>query len=63
MYANKVEITGVNTSKLKVLKEKEKEALLKRVKQGDKQAREELINGDVYKRQRLLCPGRKCRGN
>ena len=47
MYANKVEITGVNTSKLKVLKEKEKEALLKRVKQGDKQAREELINGNL----------------
>ncbi len=47
MYANKVEITGVNTSKLKVLKEKEKEALLKRVKQGDRQAREELINGNL----------------
>ncbi len=47
MYANKVEITGVNTSKLKVLKEKEKEALLKRVKQGDQQAREELISGNL----------------
>lgn len=47
MYTNKVEITGVNTSKLKVLKEKEKEELLKRVKQGDRQAREELINGNL----------------
>lgn len=35
MYPNKVELTGVNTAKLMVLKEKEKEALLVRVKQGD----------------------------
>ena len=43
----KVEICGVNTSKLKVLKEAEKEILLKRIKEGDKAAREELINGNM----------------
>lgn len=47
MYYNKVEISGVNTSKLKVLKEAEKMQLLKLVKQGDMNAREELINGNL----------------
>lgn len=43
----KVEICGVNTSKLKVLKNDETMALLKRVKEGDMSAREELINGNL----------------
>ena len=47
MYNNKVLICGVDTSKLPLLKEKEKDALLKKVKQGDMQAREELINGNL----------------
>ncbi len=47
LYYSKVEICGVNTSKLKVLKEKEKMELLRRVRQGDEQAREELINGNL----------------
>lgn len=47
MQYNRVEICGINTSKLKVLKESEKVELLKRVKQGDKRAREELINGNL----------------
>lgn len=47
MYYSKVEICGVNTAKLKVLKEKEKAELLKRVRQGDEKAREELINGNL----------------
>lgn len=47
MQYNKVEICGVNTSKLKVLTEKEKIELLKKVKEGDKKAREELINGNL----------------
>ncbi len=47
MHMNKVEICGVNTSKIKVLKEAEKERLLKLVKQGDKKAREELIAGNL----------------
>lgn len=47
VYCNKVEICGVNTSKLPVLKEKEKIELLKKSRQGDKQAREELISGNL----------------
>ncbi len=43
----KVVITGIDTSKLKVLKEEEKKALLKRAKEGDKSAREELILGNL----------------
>ncbi|MDR2525925.1 MAG: RNA polymerase sporulation sigma factor SigG [Oscillospiraceae bacterium] len=47
MYFNKVEICGVNTAKLKVLKEAEKRALLERVRDGDLRAREELISGNL----------------
>ena len=48
MQYNKVEICGVNTSKLTVLKEDKKMELLKRAReQGDKKAREELINGNL----------------
>lgn len=47
MQYNKVEICGVNTSKLKVLNEKEKMELLRRVKEGDKKARDELISGNL----------------
>ena len=47
MQYNRVEICGINKSKLKVLKESEKMALLKRVKEGDKRAREELISGNL----------------
>ena len=43
----KVEICGVNTSKLKVLKNEEMTALLKRSREGDKKAREELIQGNL----------------
>lgn len=47
MYNNKVFICGVDTSKLPVLKESQKEALLKKVKHGDTSARDELINGNL----------------
>lgn len=47
MYYNKVEISGVNTAKLKVLKEAEKIELLRKMKQGDEKAREELIKGNL----------------
>lgn len=47
MQYNKVEICGVDTGKLKVLKEKEKIELLKKARQGDMHAREELINGNL----------------
>lgn len=44
---NKVEICGVNTAKLKVLKNEETTALLKRTKHGDMDAREQLIAGNL----------------
>lgn len=44
---SKVEICGVNTAKLKVLKNSETIALLKRTKEGDMQARQELIEGNL----------------
>lgn len=48
MHYNKVEISGVNTSKLTVLKEKEKMQLLKKIKEtGDKEARDKLIFGNL----------------
>ena len=47
MFKNKVSICGVDTSKLPLLKEKEKEALLVKVKEGNASAREELIKGNL----------------
>lgn len=47
MQFNKVEICGVNTAKLKVLKESEKRVLLEKSKRGDKRARDELVNGNL----------------
>ena len=43
----RVEICGVNTSKLKVLKNEETVELLRRTKQGDMAAREQLISGNL----------------
>ena len=47
MAPNKVVICGVNTSKLPLLTEQEKEALFARMDKGDKRAREEFINGNL----------------
>lgn len=47
MHYNKVEICGVNTAELKVLKEDEKRQLLVLSKNGDKKAREALIDGNL----------------
>ena len=47
MYYNKVEICGVNTSKLKTLTDEEKQELLKRTRQGDEDARKKLIDGNL----------------
>ena len=43
----KVEIASVNTGKLPVLSNKEKNELLIKIKEGDKEAREEFINGNL----------------
>lgn len=47
MASYKVEICGVNTAKLPILKDEEKDALIKRIKQGDARARETYINGNL----------------
>ena len=44
---NKVEICGVNTSKLPVLTKEEKDKLLIRIKEGDMEARNTFINGNL----------------
>lgn len=49
MYFNKVKISGLNTTSLKVLNEKEKQILLKKIKNDDnsEKAREQLIKGNL----------------
>ena len=47
MVQGKVEICGVNTAKLPLLKQQEKEALFVRIKDGDLEAREEFIKGNL----------------
>lgn len=47
MAGYKVEICGVNTAKLPLLKNEEKDALLKRIKEGDMEARETYIRGNL----------------
>ena len=47
MALHKVEICGVNTAKLPVLSEEEKETLLIRIKEGDTKARETYIKGNL----------------
>lgn len=47
MALNKVEICGVNTSKLPVLTNEEKEELFQKIRQGDEEARERYIKGNL----------------
>ena len=51
MIINKVEICGVNTSKLPVLREKEMKSLLLQMKDGKQGAREIFINGNAEETQ------------
>ena len=46
-YKGKVEITGVNTAKIEVLKKEEALELFKKVREGDSEARQRLINGNL----------------
>ena len=46
-YKNKVEICGIDTSSLKVLKEDKKLELIKKAHNGDKDARDEMIQGNL----------------
>ena len=62
MVQGKVEICGVNTAKLPLLKNAEKEALFERITAGDMQARQIYIEGNlrlvlsVIKRRRSITP-------
>ena len=47
MYAGKVEICGVDTTQLPVLSEAEKSALIRKIRQGDAAARQEMIRGNL----------------
>ena len=44
---NKVEICGVDTSKLPILSNEEKTELLQKIKEGDNEARTKFINGNL----------------
>ena len=44
---NKVEICGVNTAKLPILSNEEKNVLLKKIKEGDQESREKFVNGNL----------------
>ena len=47
MAKYKVEITGINTNNIKSLTHKENIELINKMKEGDKLAKEELINGNL----------------
>lgn len=47
MALNKVEICGVNTSKLPLLNQQEKDKLFERIEKGDKEARDLYIKGNL----------------
>ena len=47
MAVNKVEICGVNTAKLPLLTNEEKDALFQRIIRGDKEARQIFIEGNL----------------
>lgn len=47
MYYNKVEICGVDTTKLRTLSDEEKRVLLEKTKAGDPEARDQLIYGNL----------------
>ena len=44
---NKVDICGINTAELRVLREPEKKELLQQIRAGNKEAREKFINGNL----------------
>lgn len=47
MQTNKVEICGVDTSKLPVMKKKESKELMRKIKEGDERAREQFIKSNL----------------
>ena len=47
MYGGKVELCGVDTSRLPVLTEAEKSALIRAARAGDQAARQQMIQGNL----------------
>ena len=47
MYVNKVEICGVNTAELPVMKDMEMEELISSIKAGDDELRQQFITGNL----------------
>ena len=47
MYVNKVEICGVNTSEIPVMKDVEMQDMLSKIRQGDTDLRERFITGNL----------------
>ena len=47
LYYKKVEITGINSSDLPVLTERERENLILKMKNGDRKAKDTLITGNL----------------
>ena len=47
MFLNKVEICGVNTSELPLLSDEEKENLFIQIEQGNMDAREQYVKGNL----------------
>ncbi len=47
MAVYKVDICGINTSKLPLLKNEEKDELFRRIREGDREARETYIKGNL----------------
>ncbi len=47
MALNKVSISGVNTAKLPLLTNEEKEMLFEKIAEGDKEARKKFIQGNL----------------
>lgn len=45
--ANKVEICGINTAQLPILSNKKMDELLRKIHQGDTNAREEFVTGNL----------------
>lgn len=60
MVQGKVEICGVNTSKLPVVKSTQQDQFFERIKQGDEQARQEYIEGNLLAC--LKCDQAFCQG-
>ncbi len=47
MALNKVELCGINTSALPTLKNEEMRCMLEKIKEGDRQARQDFIYGNL----------------